>query len=234
MSRRVPLFFLIALLLCAHFGTVASAQPSGGIAYFSNDVYDCPGSSYYYIVAGGPPSTCGTLKLVRNGVYEETPGWLCTDASGNATQGPWLVSTDQTGQDIRIEWPNGSSTYGADTKVDDYSAPTISVSRADLASFAGTASDVAWGSGFGPWTTVRVTYMDTSNGLYWDGWCYCSASEVSFDASFSPVGGYAITWSSIPPPSYAHDPFRSYQWCAVTNDHCSDSNQDCVIAYTSP
>jgi hypothetical protein len=230
MSRRVPLFFLIVLLLCAQ----ASAQPRGGFAYFTNDVYDCPGSTYSYIVSLGPPNTCGTLKLVRNGVYEETPGWLCTDASGNATKGPWTVSTNQTGQNIRIEWPNGTSTYGADTKVDDYSAPTVSVGSADLYSFAGTASDAQWGSGFGPWTTVRVTYMDAFNGLYWDGWCYCSASPAPFNASFSPVGGYNITWSSIPPPSYAHDPFHAYQWCAVTNDHCSDSNTQCVIANTSP
>lgn len=242
MARRITLLSLVVMLLCAltwqppshliSLGTVASAQLSGGTASFSHGVYDCAGSSYSYRVVNAPANVCGTLKLIRNGVYEETPGWICTDAAGSATKGPWTVSTNQTAQNIRIEWPNGTTTTGGDTKVDDFSTPTISSSRQDTGSFNGSASDTQWGSGFGSWTTVRVTYRDVSNGLYWNGSCYCSSSPVTFYASFTPAGGYSITWSSIPPPYYAHDPFHTYQWCAVTNDYCSDSNRHCVIANT--
>lgn len=241
MTRRISLFLLIVLLLCAQawqppgaltsLSAVASAQLSGGYASFSNDIYDCPGSSYSYTVTNAPPNVCGTLKLVRNGVYEETPGWICTDAYGNASKGPWTVSNNQTAQSIRIEWPNGTTTTGGETKVDDNSPPTINFSRYDTSSFSGTASDAEWGSGFGPWTSVRVNFRDVSNGQYWDGSCYCSPTPQTFYASSSPAGGYDITWSIVPPPDYAHNPFHTYQWCAATNDYCSNV-QGCVIAST--
>jgi hypothetical protein len=205
---------------------------SGGTAFYSNGVYDCSGSSYSYHVNNGPPNTCGTLKLTRNGVFESTPNWICTDGSGNATKGPWTVSANQTGQNVRIEWPNTTTTTGGTTKVDDNSAPTISSNNRGPSAFDGTASDTQWGSGFGSWTDVRVTFRDVSNGLYWNGSCYCSSSPVTFFASFSPSGGFSISWSIVPPPSYAHDPFHTYQWCVVTKDRCSNSNTHCVIATT--
>ena len=81
---------------------------SGGYAYFSNGVYDSKYTSYTYNVYGAPPNMCGTLNLIRNGNPETTSNWICTNASGQATKGPWTASTNQTGQFISIRWPNGT------------------------------------------------------------------------------------------------------------------------------
>lgn len=183
----------------------------GGYAYFSNGVYDCPNDSYYYEVYCGPPNTCGTLNIVRNGNSESTPGWICTDAYGYARKPSstttWTVSTDQTGTSIYIDWGGGLTTEGADYKVDDDSAPGIDITTCNSTVISGPASDTQWGSGFnfgfGGWSRCFATFQQSYWPFkYWDGTGYNSYTPVEFDCSVSPSGGgYSINWSIVPPPS---------------------------------
>lgn len=65
---------------------MAGGPYGGGYASFTA-FYSCPFSPYSYEVTDAHPNTCGTLKLVRNGVFESTPGWICTDSNGYAQKG---------------------------------------------------------------------------------------------------------------------------------------------------
>ena len=196
----------------------------GGYAYFSNGVYDCGYTSYTYNVYNGPPNVCGTLHIVRNGVEETTPGWICTDAYGQAQKGPWTPSTNQTGQGIYIEWSCGGTTSGGDYKVDDVSPPVIypdqtgGVGASIPTEFSGWGTDTQWGSGL---SSISATFQNTSTSRYYDGSGYNSYYPVYFYGTFSPPGGgYSVTWVVTPPPPSAHNSYDSYVWCALGSDHC--------------
>src|SRR6185369_13023018 len=118
-----------------------------GNGYFTSGVISCPGQSYAYEVFNGPPNSCGELHIVRNGTLEVTPCWLFTEANGYARKGSWTVSTDQTGTSIFIQWPDRCVTGGDDTKVDDASPPTVSITYCASNSISGSANDTAYGSG---------------------------------------------------------------------------------------
>ena len=205
----------------------------GGIARFTpNPIYDCAGSTYTYTVSLAPPDTWGTLSLNRNGSNDKevTLNWAKTDANGFFSKS-WTVSTDQTAKNIRIFWDDGSATKPL-TKVDDITPPTIYIDMpmgtGAPGTFSGTASDKKWGSGFGSWTTVLVTYRNTTTNKYWNGSCYCSPTppSPSLKANFViSSDGYSLTWSATPPPGGAHTPFNTYKWTVVTNDHCTESNK---------
>jgi hypothetical protein len=199
----------------------------GGDASFSNGVYNCANTSYTYSVRFGPPNVCGELRIRRNNVPETGPNWICTDANGNATKGPWTVTKDQTGTDIHIRWPDGTRTSGGETKIDDYSKPEAFIDGGYPGSFSGYATDAPWGSGFSSWTTVRVRFLNETTGLYWNGSGYGSFSPVNFVASMSGGGTY-ITWSKSPPPPSHHVPGNTYKWCVEANDRCSYSVPKCV------
>ena len=202
---------------------------NGGYAYFSNGVYDSRYTSYTYSVYSAPPNVCGTLSIVRNGNLEQTPGWICTDAYGQATKGPWTGSNNQTGQSIHIIWPGSCSTVGGDYKVDDGSDPSLSITQYGSGSFSGTGSDVPWGTGFkfgyGGWSSITATFQDVSTNKYYDGQGYNSSSSVPFYPTVSPpAGGFSINWAVTAPPPTAHQPYDTYQWCVYSNDkfyHCS-------------
>ena len=211
---------------------------SGGYAYFSNGsdgVYDSRFTSYTYNVYSAPPNVCGTLRLVRNGNFEETGGWICTDAYGQATKGPWTGSKDQTGQSIHIVWPNGTSTVGGDYKVDDGSDPSIWITQYGGGTFSGSASDVPWGTGFnfGEWSFLKATFFDVSTGKYWDGQGYNSPTFRDSDGTVSPpAGGFSINWSVNAPPTNAHQPYDHYEWCVYSKDkfyNCSN-----CVEFTGP
>lgn len=198
----------------------------GGDASFSNGIYDCAGGpSYTYRVQSGPPNVCGELRIVRNGVLEVTGGWICTDSSGNATKGPWNVVKDQTGTNIFIRWPDGTSTSGGDYKVDDFSKPVAFINSGYPGSFSGYATDAQWGSGFGSWTTVKMTFLNDTTGKYWNGSSYGSFSPVYFVASTSGSGTYITWWMNNPPPVASGN---RYIWCVEANDRCSYSTKKCV------
>lgn len=199
-------------------------QSGGGTAYFSNGVYDSRFSSYTYNVDGAPPNVCGTLHIIRNGNTEVTPNWICTDSSGHATKGPWTGSTNQTGQDIYIEWPNGTTTVGGDYKVDDGSGPDIWSDQTSgfgvpiPTSFTGGASDAQWGTGFSSWTSIRGTFMNVTTSKYYNGHNYISDTPVYITGTFSPPTGFIISWSVPPPPPSAHNSTDDYEWCVYGND----------------
>jgi len=211
------------------------AQPytCQGTGTFTHGVLDCTGSTYYYNVTGGPPNSCGELHIVRNGNAEVTPCWLTTDGYGNATKGPWTVSTDQTGQSIYIKWPDGSQTCGGDTqKIDDLTRPAISIDQSGGSgvpnAFSGSASDTMYGSGFGWWTNMPVVFVDITTGLSWDGSCYCSNTPVTFYATFSPSGGYSVNWSITPTPD-DHTSGHKYRWVVQINDQCGYTSRSILF-----
>lgn len=209
--------------------SLAAGPYGGGYASFTS-IYAWPFSSYYYIVTDAPPNTCGTLKLIRNGRYEEGGGWICTDSNGYARKGPWTGSKTETGQSVRIEWPDGTRTYGGDYHVDDNTRPTIS---ADVipgtsvpipSSFSGWASDVFWGTGFrfgaDGWSPLYGTFRNVTTGLYWNGIAYAAASERRTQGTSSPAaGGYDIHWSVTPPPRGVHNSTDTYEWCVKSGDY---------------
>jgi hypothetical protein len=217
---------------------VKGIQPAAvtykGVAFFSNGVLDCAGSTYTYHVVDGPPNTCGTLYIKRNGVLEVTPGWLCTDNNGDSTKGPWTVSKNQTGEDIYILWPDGSRTSGGSDKIDDLSAPTIYPygTSGIPTSFSGTATDVTGGSGFGAATNVLGYFQNVTTGKYWNGVSYSSSSKVFFGGSFSVTGQWTASWSfSNHPPASAHQPGNVYNWCASIDDRCNQRSAYACIGF---
>ncbi|HJQ68722.1 MAG TPA: hypothetical protein VKA70_07110 [Blastocatellia bacterium] len=198
----------------------------GGTAFFLGGLLHCKGQTYSYIVSGAPPNTCGTLQIRRNGVDEVTPGWLCTNSNGAGSKGPWTVSTDQTGENISIAWPDGTGTNTIVRAVDNFSAPTVTTSQSGgvgvpiPTDFSGSATDVQWGSGFGSWTIARVTFKNVTTGQYWNGSSYGSSSSGNFTGTFFPPSGFSLTWSSTPPPRSAHNNSDTYRWCVAINDNC--------------
>lgn len=214
--------------------SVAVQSGSGGYAYFSNGVYDSRFTSYTYNVYGAPANVCGTLHIDRylpwnNGQHETTNNWICTNGSGQATKGPWTPSTDQTGQSIYIQWPNGTTTVGGDYKVDDVSDPTIwsnqnpGIGVQIPNQFSGAASDPKWGSGFkfgaGGWSAISATFQNVTTAKYYSGSGYNSNVPVVFYPTVTPAaGGFNISWSVTPPLS-GHNSSDTYEWCVSTNDY---------------
>jgi len=226
--------------------SVAVQNGSGGYAYFSNGVYDSKFSSYTYNVYSAPPNVCGTLRIFRklpgnNGNWEGTGNWICTNANGQGQKGPWTPSVDQTGENIRIEWPNGTYTVGGDYKVDDVSTPFIYSDQNGgygvpiPYSFSGGASDAKWGSGFDfgffGWSSLMASFRNVSTGKYYDGGGYNSNIPTYFIASVSPSFGYNITWWVTPPPQYVHNSYNTYEWCARVNDFFYSATPACVPFY---
>ena len=220
---------------------------SGGYAYFTNGVYDSRFTSYKYYVVNAPANVCGTLHIVRStpscyACPEATPGWICTNSIGEGSKGPWTGSTNQTGQSIYIQWPNGTTTVGADYKVDDGSDPDISISQTGGFGvpipnhFNGSAWDVPWGTGFkfgsGGWSSIRATFRNATTFKYYNGTGYNSTSAVTFYGTSSPpAGGYNISWAVTPPPQSVHNSYDTYEWCVQTNDRFYDSPFRCIFFY---
>jgi hypothetical protein len=211
-------------------GSVRINTGSGGTASFTNGIFDSRYSSYYYSVTGAPANVCGTLHIIRNGVEQVTPNWICTNGSGNATNGPWTGSTNQTGQSIYIEWPDSSRTAGGDYKVDDASDPSIWSNQTPgfgvpiPTAYYGGASDTQWGSGFDftffGWSSLYASFYNVSTSKYYDGSGYNSNYPSYYMGSVSPsAGGFSITWSVTPPPSNAHNSSDTYKWCVHSNDY---------------
>ena len=205
---------------------------SGGTAWFSNGPYDWVNSTFYYNVTGAPPNVCGTLHTLRNGSQLDSPGWICTNGSGNATMGPYSGSSNQTDENIYIEWPDHSQTTGGTRHVSDASPPQMSITTC-CTSFGGSATDTQWGTGldFGPfgWSSISATFQDLNTGKYYDAsGGYNFNGPTSWGGSASPLFGFSVTWSVTPPPPSAHDPSHSYRWCAWTSDLFYLSNIACT------
>jgi hypothetical protein len=233
MSQQSILISAVLVMLPA-----AAAAQTAGNAFFSNTVNWSQTPALYYSVAGGPPNTCGALASTRNGVPLRANGWLCTDANGNAIKGPWTWANtpgDQTDVDLRIEWPNGTSTVWRD-HVWDKTCPTYrftSPGGSPPAAWYGDASDSKWGAGFNSdWTFVFAIFEDTTlstpfgNRKVWKPGL--SGYTLSGDyflpklfvfSSLTGIPGHHLTWSNpqVPPPS-AHVPGHTYRWYICVTD----------------
>lgn len=174
----------------------------------SNVVYS---GSYTYSVYGCPANTCGELNIKRNGNWEFTGSWICTDSSGNATKGPWNWSdkaSDETGEPIFIRWPGAGSPTTDETLiiVDKACAQTYRTSPdgAPPTSFAGYATDNTWGAGF-----------DFGGKCYCYFWDTTTSTLTAPSASMSPSGRWYTSWSCTPPSTVSG---HSYDWYACCDD----------------
>jgi hypothetical protein len=214
--------------------TVLGLAAYVGTAYLSAPVNWSTTGNLYFSVAGGPPNTCGDLVSIRNGSDLYSPGWLCTDASGNAMMGPWTwagTPGNQTDTNLRIYWPNGDSTPPIN-HVWDKTCNTItrtSASGTPPSAFAGHADDSAWGAGFNTnWTEVGGYFMDQTSNTFWKpGLTSYSASFNSFYFVFPTVIGWplpgetslSIGWSFPDvPPATAHVSGHHYEWAVGVTD----------------
>lgn len=228
--RRLPALLALTALFCA--GGVAWAQ---GSAYFNYPIHWVGMPDLYFTVAGGPPNTCGDAVITRNGVTSTAVGWLCTDASGNATKGPWSWANqpiDETATTY-IRWPGGGITSQA-SHIWDKTAPSASITSplgSPPSSYSGTGSDAAWGAGFNTnWTIVRSNFLDVDTDLYWTpslgayaGSRRCrpvggGCNVPSVDATVSGMPGFSISWNSAFPPASAHTPGHAYKWTTCVWD----------------
>ena len=175
----------------------------------------------YYNVTGGPASTCGELNSYRNGSWIFGPGWLCTDASGNATKGPWYTAGgNQTDDPSFIRWPGGSTTTN-DWHIWDNSCPSISYgSSAPPNSWGGSASDAVYGACFKTTTRVYSWYKDVTANTYWtpSTGAYSTASYTEVNGSLGGAPGCSVTWATSRPAVSAHTPGHTYRWGVCTND----------------
>jgi len=207
--------------------SLAPQGGSGGYAYFSNGVYDSRYSSYTYNVYNAPPNVCGRLNMVRNGSPESTDGWICTNAYGYGSKGPWTPSVNQTGENIRIVWPNGTYTVGGEYKVDDVSDPQIWAYQSGgigipiPTQFNGWGSDAQWGSGFNfyAWSWVKANFRNVSTNKYSGGGAYTSNVPVDVYGTATAFSPYYINWSVPPPPQSAHNSYDTYEWCVYSKDY---------------
>lgn len=181
--------------------------------------------SYTYSCTGGQPNVCGSLEIVRNGVSQSTPGWFCTDGSGNGTMGPWNWSdkaSDETGDPLYIGWPNGNTSNITYIIVDknyartyiDSSMPTNSTPT----SYYGHADDATWGTGFDFGYVHFSVFQDLDTGKYWNGSTYSSTGYVEVSASASQSGRWYASWTTSFPSVGSHTTGHHYRWYTCFSD----------------
>jgi hypothetical protein len=223
-------------------GTVTTVEPaigksstkpiftpsSTGVGYF-NQTINWSGV-LYYTVSGGPANTCGDLQTFRNGSWLYSTGWLCTDASGGATKGPWYWSNqanDQTDDQAFIVWPGGTSTTGAKHIWDKTCAQTYRDSadpapNSSPSSYSGHATDTQWGAGFDTWSNVSSVFWDRSvtPNLYWtpSAGAYSVTTPTAVSGTLSGYPSFNASWSTSFPPAGAHTPGHTYEWYTCVDD----------------
>jgi hypothetical protein len=215
MKLLVVVFSLLLLL-----PSLALPQ-SVGTAYLSSRINWSQTSDLYFTVLGGPPNTCGDFLSTRNGFSGYNSGSVCTDGSGNVTRGPWSwanTAADQTDTNIRIQWPNGTTTYFTTDHIWDKTCPVHQIttpSGAPPASLGGIATDNQWGAGFDDtWTAVKASFWDQTADRFWNP--ATGAYDSPFllvTANLSSMPSHGIVWSFplIPHPE-AHTSGHSYSW----------------------
>lgn len=213
--------------------TAAAIHGSG---YFNYNINWAHTPALDYTVENGPASTCGELNAQRNGTWEYSPGWLCTDGSGDAYKGPWYWSNqtaDETAQ-AYIRWPNNDTTT-TDWHKWDVSSPSISPASYCQGSsptcWEGFASDPPYGACFSStWSRVYSIFMhvDYTTGQPLDYW---SPSTGTYGNGYTEVNGtmFGLTacsqncscgldWATSFPDSGDHTSGQRYRWLACTTD----------------
>lgn len=203
-------------------------KTSNGTASFSPSNLIFSGS-FTFSVSGGPANTCGELNIYRNGSWEFTGGWLCTDGSGNATKGPWYWSdkpSDETGEPVFIRWPDNSATSSSFAIVDKNYAYTYIDSpmptNSTPTSYYGHATDATWGTGFDFGYGAFSVFQNLTTGKYWDpgSGAYDSNSYQSVTPSFvSQSGRWYISWGGTYfPAEDDHVTGQQYRWYTCFTD----------------
>jgi len=203
---------------------VASSVVCSSSVSPSNVIYS---GSYSYSVSGCPANTCGELNILRNGNWEFTGTWICTDSSGNATKGPWNWSdkaSDETGDPIFIRWPGAGSPTTDNTFiiVDKQCAQTYrdSAGGSPPSNFAGHATDNTWGAGFDFGGQCTCYFRDLTN----------SSLSTYPTASVTRVDRWYVSWSCTVPSTISG---HQYDWFACCHDgncgYCTSS-----LTFTKP
>ncbi len=201
-------------------------KSGGGLAQYSPEINWSGNLSFN--VTGAPASVCGDLHISRNfGTYTTTANWICTDASGNATAGPWSYASQSGDEEAYayIQWPGSLSTNTAH-HIWDKTAPTTSITSAggppSPTSFHGSATDPNYGSGFNSGSASCYTYFyDSTTDDYWSsGGSYLNAHfPVAVGCTLSGMPSRSVTWSSSSvPPGSAHISHHCYQWGVYVSD----------------
>jgi hypothetical protein len=203
---------------------ILPTKSGGGLGSFSSEINWDGNPSVTYSVSGGPANLCGDLYASRNGTtYAPSPGWICLDASGNATKGPWY-QYNQTADETNftyIVWSNGWSTNTAE-HIWDVSGPSAAITSPNgppaPTSFDGTASDPTYGAGFSSsWGSHCVTYFyDSTTNSYWDPTYGGYSKAYPYNGPYCTIYGmpsHSVIWSEWQiPPGYAHFSHHCYEW----------------------
>jgi hypothetical protein len=234
--------FLVSLLPCLAFAQGACSPGTAvGSGSFNHTInWELTGDLYFNI-NNGPHNACGALVVTRNGNPEEcTPGWVCTDANGNASKGPWTwagQNGDETGT-AHINWPDGTTTYATTNHYWDKTCPTPTITSPNgrpPTSFSGTGDDGNstigfWGAGFGSWSLVKLQFKNDTTGLYWNpntgdydlpsppdinGTITSGLGTIGPGTQDSP--SYHMTWTAERIPD-VHEPGDSYTWTVFLGD----------------
>jgi hypothetical protein len=213
-------------------------KTGGGNAKFSPTINWQGSPDLYFNVTSGPVSLCGDLHVSRNfAAYTVTTGWICTDASGNATKGPWTYAGQSGDEDAfaYIVWSDGTSTNTTE-HIWDKTAPTVTISGNGASpaptALSGTANDGSYGSGFsaawpadagGYSSSCFLYFYDSTAGWYWcSGGSYGSQFPCNPSCTISGMPSRSVTWSagsSVLPPGYAHVSGHCYQWGVYVYDN---------------
>lgn len=240
-SRTVLSVILLFLLLAA---AIPAWATGGGVASTSGDHYGVNWATYpdfTYTITGAPASVCGDLHSFRNGAWLNSPGWICTDASGNASKGPYHWAdqpTDLTDDSLYIQWPDGSQTNPIHHVWDKnpYTPWRTSPDGTPPTSWSGEATDTTWGAGFDTrWSQVYSRFLDVNTGLYWSPSAGAYSVPVSagggaftIPGTLSGIPGSHAYWSSSIPAAGVHTHGHTYQWQTCVN---SPDNSTCIPVY---
>lgn len=214
-----------------------SALTTGTANYTGN--YSWPGMYFFFVVAGGPPNTCGDIYTYRNGSWVVANDWLCTDSSGFAANGPWYVTytfpgQDQTDNPTYILWPDNTTTTST-WSVIDVTPPNVDTPLFEYGScppgqggwycpIGGTVSDGQWGSGFSAnWTSMWIQYKDETTGLCWE------PPSYGYSCPHSTLGYLNVPVDGTPVLSADwYEPYDPLTACPV-NHYCTATIrvQDC-------
>jgi hypothetical protein len=234
--RILAVSLLLALVSSAGIAQCNNGGPSRGTAFASSIINWSQTGDLYFTVVGGPPNVCGALATTRNNQCLYNSGWICTDANGGVTRGPWRwvdQAGDQSDTDIHFDWPDGTTTYFTTNHYWDKTCPTPAITSPNgrpPISFYGTGDDGVGGGGFGSWTQVKPQFKDNTTGLYWDPATgdYTASTPPDITATnTSGIGSvgpgtsdnviYHMTWSATSIPD-AHQTGHSYTWDVVLLD----------------
>lgn len=209
-------------------------------ASFSDNILYNYGESHTFSVSGCPANTCGELNIKRNGNWEFTGNWICTNSSGNATKGPWYwqdKASDETGEPVFIRWPNGDTTndtYGIVDKNSAYTYLDSSTSGAPPTSYYGHGTDAQWGAGFDFGGQCYSYFQNLTTGYYWNPATDSYTTTNGFvPATTSRVNRWYVNWSTNFPSVYSHTSGHQYRWFTCCHDGNS-GNCTSPITFTRP